>query len=337
MNKFMDILFVVRKKNYDLVNDVLEKNIFNRYGFFLCSLKIFSNIYVYSDTQFLNKLLNDKFDHIIIDCKCFSKETNNELSKKIKILNLKVSILSYIDEQSKFINLLKIIIHYNLKSQIKNIFVMNVFEKNSKTSKFFSKKTGIKIVSTHYGTGGSSVLYDMTKQAYHFNYKKKADPQINSIFYSGSISNRDKRNSRIHYIQDLSKLNIPNKRIIFFDQKNQELLRLSDSDYIYETLNSEINIVLPGQFDNITYRFYEVNILNKFYLIDKHFLGMSISKLYKNLNDFVFHNINDLKSKINFYLNNPDKRLLVQTQQQFTFRNFYNISTHGKQIRNYFK
>lgn len=295
----MEILFMTRDKNSQLVRDVLEKNISNIYEFFLLSLKTFSKVHNFSLNEFFNVNLNEKFDHIILSAKLFNTTQDRILiMSKVKNLDKKISILSDLDDPKRLQIMLDFLKSHNLSKYVKNIFILNDQKKNLNLKKKFHRETNIKIITSHYGLGSSGIVYDNLP---HKSFSKKDNTSShNSIFFAGSINNQKK--TRVAIVSALNKLEIKNKKIVTYDLMNNYKDILSPQSYIQETCNSLINLVLAGQFNNATYRFYEVSYLNKFYLIDSHFLNLELSNYYTDVEQFVFHNLRDLKDKIIFFL-----------------------------------
>lgn len=329
----MKILFMTRDKNSQLVRDVLDKNISNIYGFFLLSLKTFSKVHNLSLSEFFNINLSEKFDHIILSAKLLNSAQDRVLiMSKIKNMNKKISILSDLDNPKKLQIMFDVLKNHKLIRNIKNIFILNVHKVNLNLQKKFQQETNINVIMSHYGLGMSGIIQN---NLLHKNFLSKNENNFkkNSIFFAGSNDNQRKTRNAILFA--LNKLDIKNSKIITYDLNDHQKSSLSPQSYIQETCNSIINLVLAGQYNNITYRFYEVSYLNKFYLIDNHFLDLEVSNYYLEAEEFVFHNFKDLKEKIHFFLDNPQKLIDVQNKQVIAFNNFYNVNHHGGQILKY--
>ncbi|MBO6471502.1 MAG: glycosyltransferase, partial [Pelagibacteraceae bacterium] len=78
--------------------------------------------------------------------------------------------------------------------------------------------------------------------------------------------------------------------------------------FINATRQAKINLVLRGNQNSIPYRFYEVLYLKAFFLIDSGILNYQLSNNFENKESFVFENLEQLYSLINFYLKHDDER-----------------------------
>jgi hypothetical protein len=107
---------------------------------------------------------------------------------------------------------------------------------------------------------------------------------------------------------------------------------LSPNEYINATRQAKINLVLSGNQNNMTYRFYEVLYLKAFFLIDSGILNYQLSDNFENKESFVFENLDQLYSLINFYLKYDDEREFLLSTLLKNFEKIYNPQKHGKEI-----
>lgn len=323
----MNILFIYRDKHYTThnFNKIFNKNLCKcDFGFFLLSLKSFSNVKVVSIREFLHLQNTDDYDHVVIDVK-ISLEYNEEKYLSIfkeRIISKTSLFISYdgpfnfhqvknferyLDIQSYFIpNLLTDIDHYNLPIHLKD-----------------------KIFSTYYGLGFLEISYDNdTKKFLYFQNEKNYEYDL---FYSGvKTENRPERTLVINHL--ISEQTFYKKKIIFYDQNNVNNLKLSSQDYIKHTIKSKINLVLSGNLNNIAYRFYEVLFFKRFFLIDKNFLRYEVSRNFNDVYKFVFHSNYDLSNKIKYFIKNQNEMEEIRKNQTKVFKKFYDPNKHGEKI-----
>ncbi len=107
---------------------------------------------------------------------------------------------------------------------------------------------------------------------------------------------------------------------------------MSPNEYINATRQAKINLVLSGNQNNMTYRFYEVLYLKAFFLIDSGILNYQLSDNFENKESFVFENLDQLYSLINFYLKYDDEREFLLSTLLKNFEKIYNPQKHGKEI-----
>ena len=122
---------------------------------------------------------------------------------------------------------------------------------------------------------------------------------------------------------------IKNKIINYYDTKIKKHVYKLDK-YIEATQNTRINLVLAGNSNNITYWFMKF-YFKFFFLIDPHFTNFKISESFYPFEDFVFYNSNDLIEKINFYLDNYEKAILIKDRQYIW--KVYDPYKHGKFLK----
>ena len=107
---------------------------------------------------------------------------------------------------------------------------------------------------------------------------------------------------------------------------------MSPNEYINATRQAKINLVLSGNQNNMTYRFYEVLYLKAFFLIDSGILNYQLSDNFENKESFVFENLDQLYSLINFYLKYDDEREFLLSTLLKNFEKIYNPQKHRKEI-----
>ncbi len=107
---------------------------------------------------------------------------------------------------------------------------------------------------------------------------------------------------------------------------------MSPNEYINATRQAKINLVLRGNQNSIPYRFYEVLYLKAFFLIDSGILNYQLSDNFENKESFVFENLDQLYSLINFYLKYDDEREFLLSTLLKNFEKIYNPQKHGKEI-----
>ena len=107
---------------------------------------------------------------------------------------------------------------------------------------------------------------------------------------------------------------------------------MSPNEYINATRQAKINLVLRGNQNSMPYRFYEVLYLKAFFLIDSGILNYQLSDNFENKESFVFENLDQLYSLINFYLKYDDEREFLLSTLLKNFEKIYNPQKHGKEI-----
>ncbi len=323
----MNILFVYRDKHSIKQNfkSVFKKNLCNLdFGFFLLSLKSFSNVTIVSLPEMLSLKDLTRYDHIIIDTKIsldyYEDKYLPALQNKIKC---PTSLFIGYDRMLNY----KDVKNFEKYLKIKLYFVPNLLADLSlyKLSDDLEKK----LFSTYYGMGFLNINYNIKNQNFsHTNYKKE---KKYGLSYCGKII--DTKKQRKNVIDFLEKQEFDfNKKIIFFDNMNQNQKKLSTDDYVKLIEESNINLVLSGNHDNIPYRLYEVLFFKSFFLIDKNFLKYKVSRNFMKVENFVFDSNYDLVEKIKFYLSNNNELENTRTQINKSFIKFYDPLKHGKMI-----
>jgi len=295
----MKILFIYREKHFKNHN---FKNIFDKnfckldFGFFLLSLKTISNVTTLSLKEYLFQQQIEAYDHVIIDIKNGldfpSAKFLPLLAKKIKC---QTSLFISFDRPFNHFD----IVDYEKYLDIKSLIIPNLlidFERYRLPSNLNNK-----IFSTYYGLGFLEIEYSFLEKKFLIN-EIECKKDI-SVFYSGlKTNNKLIRNEIIKNL--MGEDSIKNKKIIYSEEKDKVKNILSIKNYIEHTNKSKINLVLSGNQDNISYRFYEMLVLKNFFLIDYNFLNYKVSEKFQTSLDFVFQNSDDLNDKINYFLNN---------------------------------
>lgn len=324
----MNILFIYRDKhfyNHNFTN-IFEKNVCKMdFGFILLSLKTIANVKLMSLKELISIKQTIDYDHVIIDAKIkIDYDETIYIHHLKKYIKCNISVFLSYDRQFNyndicyFENFLKVSAYF-VPNLLKNLDNYNLPSDLKK-----------KIFPTHYGLGFTEISYNFSKKKFNFpfiytNYNS-------NVFYSGD--KRKGKEIRIKILEDLLKnKTIKNTNIILYDQIDKNTKILSPDRYIEETQKSKINLVLAGNANNITYRLYEVFFLRSFFLIDPHFINFKISENFDNISEFVFYNLNDLTTKIHFYLNNYEKAISIINLQSKIFENIYNPFKHGEYLK----
>lgn len=324
----MNILFIYRDKHFYNHN---FKNIFKKnlckidFGFLLLSLKSIANVELKSLPEFISSKSTFEYDHVIIDSKIkIDYDETKYIYYLKKIIQCNVSIFLSYDRTFKYED----IFYFEKFLKVSAYFVPNLLKNLDNYD--FSSGLKEKIFPTHYGLGFIEVPYDFAKKK--FTFQSISNSYNSNIFYSGEKSNG--RMIRTQIVEDLIKdKTVNNKNINLYDQTDKKIKTLNPSKYIEETQKSKINLVLAGNQNNITYRLYELLFVKSFFLVDPHFTNFRISEKFDNINEFVFYDFNDLKTKIHFYLNNYEKAILIRDLQSKIFENIYNPLKHGNYIK----
>tara|TARA_Y100000741_G_scaffold354901_1_gene329713 strand:+ start:315 stop:1304 length:990 start_codon:yes stop_codon:yes gene_type:complete len=320
----MNILFIVRDKHLKKNNfdEILKNNLCKLdFGFLLTSLKTFANVDTITLEEFARADKDKEYNHVVIDAKiAVDYNPENFLPHLKQRIKSKVSIFLSYDRPIKFSD----VFFYEKFLDVKNYFVPNLLKNNNKYN--LPTKLKDKLFATHYGLGFLNIPYDFTNKVF---MKEKTNNIYNTnIFYSGlKLVNKQIRTKIIDNL--LKDKNIKKKFLNYYDSKNEDASKLSSEQYIEYTKKTRINLVLSGNGNNITYRFYEVLFLNSFFLIDNYFLNYKVSENFDNNSVFVFNSIDDLKKKIHYFINNYQDAQLVKEKQRESFEKFYNPEKHG--------
>ena len=323
----MKTLFIYRDKHSKAHNfrNIFSKNLCKLdFGFFLLSLKTFSNLKTLSLKEFLLDEQNEVFDHIIIDVKngldfpCI--QFLPLLAKKIKC---KTSLFIGFDRPFNYLD----INNYEKYLDVKTYIIPNLLIDFGRYRLPLSLNN--KLFSTYYGFGFLDIGYSFLEKKFLVS-EIESEKEI-SVFYSG-LKTKTKI-SRSTIINELiNQESIKNKKIIYYEEKDKANNMLSPKKYIEYSRKSKINLVLSGNKENIPYRLYEMLVLKNFFLTDPNFLNYKVSENFETCLDFVFQNSDELNDKINYFLNNDYELMKLKNKQNSLFRKFYNPFEHGKLI-----
>lgn len=294
------------------------------FGFFLTSLKTFAKINLVSLGQFLSNNINYNYQHVIIDAKIRIDYSENDFLPLLKAkIKTPVSLFLAYDRPFNFYD----VIGFENFLNIKYYFIPNLLLDLKKYNLPVNLEN--KIILTYYGLGFLDITYDDLNNSFLIDNNKKRE--MNSIFFSGTVNKN--REYRFQIIEYLEKIEFNNKKIISYDANDSEKIKLSQTEYINESISSKINIVLCGNQNNISYRLFEMAVLNTFFLVDHYFLNYYISSQFKNVGDFTFKNIEELDFKINTLLKDNLFYESIKSEQANIFKKLYCPKTHGKYIK----
>jgi hypothetical protein len=282
MKKF---LFIYRshKKNPEQRSKIL-KSIENNYcnhdfGFFLLSLKCIANVDFIFGVEELDNYLEKKYDVIFVDIKAIMQDGLDKeylLSFRKKI-NTNICIFSGMDQifthlknskvsGAEIIDLL----------QPKLIYFVNLFKDYNIYQ--LSPNNLDRLRSTFFSLGYSNIKYDLEDHSFE-NFRSLS--KKNDLFFSGGLTVSTLREKILGIInKNFSDL----KKIIRVNS------HLSRDEYIMHILQSKINLALPGNYNNISYRHNDIIFLKSLLLTDSSFKNFEISKYFSELNSFVFNN-----------------------------------------------
>jgi len=326
MKKF---LFIYRShKNNPEQRSKILKSIENNYcnhdfGFFLLSLKCIANVDFIFGVEELDNYLEKKYDVIFVDIKAIMQDGLDKeylLSFRKKI-NTNICIFSGMDQifthlknskvsGAEIIDLL----------QPKLIYFVNLFKDYNIYQ--LSPNNLDRLRSTFFSLGYSNIKYDLEDHSFE-NFRSLS--KKNDLFFSGGLTVSTLREKI---------LEIVNKN--FFDLK--KIIRvnshLSRDEYIMHILQSKINLALPGNYNNISYRHNEIIFLKSLLLTDSSFKNFEISKYFSELNSFVFNNEKELINLVYFYSHFDEDREKVVLRLNKEFTDFYSPKKQGEKIYN---
>ena len=326
MKKF---LFIYRShKNNTEQRSKILKSIENNYcnhdfGFFLLSLKCIANVDFIFGVEELDNYLEKKYDVIFVDIKAIMQDGLDKeylLSFRKKI-NTNICIFSGMDQifthlknskvsGAEIIDLL----------QPKLIYFVNLFKDYNIYQ--LSPNNLDRLRSTFFSLGYSNIKYDLKNHSFE-NFSSV--PKINDLFFSGGLTVSTLREKILGIVnKNFSDL----KKIIRVNS------HLSRDEYIMHILQSKINLALPGNYNNISYRHNEIIFLKSLLLTDSSFENFEISKYFSELNSFIFNNEKELNNLVYFYSHFDEDRekVVIRLNQQFT--DFYSPKKQGEKIFN---
>ena len=326
MKKF---LFIYRShKNNTEQRSKILKSIENNYcnhdfGFFLLSLKCIANVDFIFGVEELDNYLEKKYDVIFVDIKAIMQDGLDKeylLSFRKKI-NTNICIFSGMDQifthlknskvsGAEIIDLL----------QPKLIYFVNLFKDYNIYQ--LSPNNLDRLRSTFFSLGYSNIKYDLEDHSFE-NFRSLS--KKNDLFFSGGLTVSTLREKILGIVnKNFSDL----KKIIRVNS------HLSRDEYIMHILQSKINLALPGNYNNISYRHNEIIFLKSLLLTDSSFKNFEISKYFSELNSFVFNNEKELINLVYFYSHFDEDREKVVSRLNKEFADFYSPKKQGEKIYN---
>ena len=326
MKKF---LFIYRShKNNPEQRSKILKSVENNYcnhdfGFFLLSLKCIANVDFIFGVEELDNYLEKKYDVIFFDIKAIMQDGLDKeylLSFRKKI-NTNICIFSGMDQifthlknskvsGAEIIDLL----------QPKLIYFVNLFKDYNIYQ--LSPNNLDRLRSTFFSLGYSNIKYDLEDHSFE-NFRSLS--KKNDLFFSGGLTVSTLREKILEIVnKNFSDL----KKIIRVNS------HLSRDEYIMHILQSKINLALPGNYNNISYRHNEIIFLKSLLLTDSSFKNFEISKYFSELNSFVFNNEKELINLVYFYSHFDEDREKVVLRLNKEFTDFYSPKKQGEKIYN---
>ena len=326
MKKF---LFIYRShKNNPEQRSKILKSVENNYcnhdfGFFLLSLKCIANVDFIFGVEELDNYLEKKYDVIFFDIKAIMQDGLDKeylLSFRKKI-NTNICIFSGMDQifthlknskvsGAEIIDLL----------QPKLIYFVNLFKDYNIYQ--LSPNNLDRLRSTFFSLGYSNIKYDLEDHSFE-NFRSLS--KKNDLFFSGGLTVSTLREKILEIVnKNFSDL----KKIIRVNS------HLSRDEYIMHILQSKINLALPGNYNNISYRHNEIIFLKSLLLTDSSFKNFEISKYFSELNSFVFNNEKELINLVYFYSHFDEDREKVVLRLNKEFTDFYSPKNQGEKIYN---
>ena len=324
-----NFLFIYRshKNKIEERSKILE-SIRNNYcnhdfGFFLLSLKCIANVDFVFGVEELDYYLEKKYDVIFVDIKAIMQDGLDKdylLFFRNKI-NTNICLFSGMDQIFTHLsnNKIKGVEIINLL-QPKLIYFVNLF----KDYNIYQLPTNYldKLRSTFFSLGYSNIKYNFNNYSFE-NFKSL--PKTNDLFFSGGLTVSTLREKILEFVtKNFSDL----KKII---RVNSPLNR---EEYIINILQSKINLALPGNYNNISYRHNEILFFKSLLLTDSSFKDFEISRYFSELSSFVFNNDSELKNLIYFYSHFDEDREKIVSKLSQQFREFYSPKKQGEKIYN---
>lgn len=324
-----NFLFIYRshKNKIEERSKILE-SIRNNYcnhdfGFFLLSLKCIANVDFVFGVEELDYYLEKKYDVIFVDIKAIMQDGldkdyllffRNKINTNICLFSGMDQIFTHLSNNkikgTEIIDLL----------QPKLIYFVNLF----KDYNIYQLPTNYldKLRSTFFSLGYSNIKYNFNNYSFE-NFKSL--PKTNDLFFSGGLTVSTLREKILEFVtKNFSDL----KKII---RVNSPLNR---EEYIINILQSKINLALPGNYNNISYRHNEILFFKSLLLTDSSFKDFEISKYFSELSSFVFNNDSELKNLIYFYSHFDEDREKIVSKLSQQFREFYSPKKQGEKIYN---
>jgi len=293
------------------------------FGFFLLSLKCIANVDFIFGVEELDYYLEKKYDVIFVDIKAIMQDGldkdyllffRNKINTNICLFSGMDQIFTHLSNNkikgTEIIDLL----------QPKLIYFVNLF----KDYNIYQLPTNYldKLRSTFFSLGYSNIKYNFNNYSFE-NFKSL--PKTNDLFFSGGLTVSTLREKILEFVtKNFSDL----KKII---RVNSPLNR---EEYIINILQSKINLALPGNYNNISYRHNEILFFKSLLLTDSSFKDFEISKYFSELSSFVFNNDSELKNLIYFYSHFDEDREKIVSKLSQQFREFYSPKKQGEKIYN---
>lgn len=324
-----NFLFIYRshKNKIEERSKILE-SIRNNYcnhdfGFFLLSLKCIANVDFIFGVEELDYYLEKKYDVIFVDIKAIMQDGLDKdylLFFRNKI-NTNICLFSGMDQIFTHLsnNKIKGVEIINLL-QPKLIYFVNLF----KDYNIYQLPANYldKLRSTFFSLGYSNIKYNFNNYSFE-NFKSL--PKTNDLFFSGGLTVSTLREKILEFVtKNFSDL----KKVI---RVNSPLNR---EEYIINILQSKINLALPGNYNNISYRHNEILFFKSLLLTDSSFKDFEISRYFSELSSFVFNNDSELKNLIYFYSHFDEDREKIVSKLSQQFREFYSPKKQGEKIYN---
>lgn len=324
-----NFLFIYRshKNKIEERSKILE-SIRNNYcnhdfGFFLLSLKCIANVDFIFGVEELDYYLEKKYDVIFVDIKAIMQDGldkdyllffRNKINTNICLFSGMDQIFTHLSNNkikgTEIIDLL----------QPKLIYFVNLF----KDYNIYQLPANYldKLRSTFFSLGYSNIKYNFNNYSFE-NFKSL--PKTNDLFFSGGLTVSTLREKILEFVtKNFSDL----KKII---RVNSPLNR---EEYIINILQSKINLALPGNYNNISYRHNEILFFKSLLLTDSSFKDFEISRYFSELSSFVFNNDSELKNLIYFYSHFDEDREKIVSKLSQQFREFYSPKKQGEKIYN---
>ncbi len=293
------------------------------FGFFLLSLKCIANVDFIFGVEELDYYLEKKYDVIFVDIKAIMQDGldkdyllffRNKINTNICLFSGMDQIFTHLSNNkikgTEIIDLL----------QPKLIYFVNLF----KDYNIYQLPTNYldKLRSTFFSLGYSNIKYNFNNYSFE-NFKSL--PKTNDLFFSGGLTVSTLREKILEFVtKNFSDL----KKVI---RVNSPLNR---EEYIINILQSKINLALPGNYNNISYRHNEILFFKSLLLTDSSFKDFEISKYFSELSSFVFNNDSELKNLIYFYSHFDEDREKIVSKLSQQFREFYSPKKQGEKIYN---
>lgn len=293
------------------------------FGFFLLSLKCIANVDFIFGVEELDYYLEKKYDVIFVDIKAIMQDGldkdyllffRNKINTNICLFSGMDQIFTHLSNNkikgTEIIDLL----------QPKLIYFVNLF----KDYNIYQLPNNYldKLRSTFFSLGYSNIKYNFNNYSFE-NFKSL--PKTNDLFFSGGLTVSTLREKILEFVnKNFSDL----KKII---RVNSPLNR---EEYIINILQSKINLALPGNYNNISYRHNEILFFKSLLLTDSSFKDFEISRYFSELSSFVFNNDSELKNLIYFYSHFDEDREKIVSKLSQQFREFYSPKKQGEKIYN---